>query len=68
MVMSSESGLGPVHTLISLPSPLDSTKGRIYAEPVCSLVGEGFRKRHEIVVSIDGEAVNIYDVSLPTLG
>lgn len=62
-IMSSGSGLGPVHTLASLPSPLDPAKGRIYAEPVCSLVGAKLRKRHEIVVSIDGEAVNIYDVS-----
>lgn len=62
-IMSSGSELGPVHTLVPLPSPLDSTKGQIYAEPVYSLVGENLRKRHEIVVSIDGEAVNVYDVS-----
>lgn len=67
-VMSSGSGLGSVHTLVSLPSPLDSAKGRINAEPVCSLVGDSLRKRQEIVVSIDGECVNIYDVSFLTLG
>ena len=66
-IMSSGSELGPAHTLVSLPSPLDSVKGRIYAEPVYSVVGENLRKRHEIVVSIDGEAVNIYDVSSLTL-
>lgn len=66
-VMSSGSGLGPVHSLVSLPNPLDSAKGRIYAEPVWSLDGESLRKRHEIVVSIDGEGVNIYDVSFLTL-
>ena len=61
--MSSGSELGPAHTLVPLPSPLDSAKGQIYAEPVYSLVEENLRKRHEIVVSIDGEAINVYDVS-----
>lgn len=62
--MSSGPVLGPANALISLSRPLDHEKGRIQAAPVSSLSHGKLRKRHEVVVAVDGEAVTIYDVSI----
>lgn len=61
--MSSGQVLGPVTTLAFLPRPLDQENGRIQASPVYGLAHGKLRKRHEVVVSVDGETINIYNVS-----
>lgn len=54
------------YTIASLPKPLDAENGSIYASPVYSFRGLKKRKRHEVVVGIDGESLNIYNVWLST--
>lgn len=51
------------HTIATLPTPLDANNGRTQAAPVHSLRGSKKRKRHEVAVGVDGETVNIYNVS-----
>lgn len=51
------------YVLATLPKPLDSKYGRIQSAPVHSIRGSKKRKRQEIVAGIDGESVNIYDVT-----
>ena len=50
-------------TLASLPKPFDSTNGSIFAAPVFGLRGQKWRKRPEVVASVDGDSVTIYNVS-----
>lgn len=50
------------YVIASLPKPLDSDKGQIYAAPVYSFRGLKKRKRHEVVVGVDGESLNVYNV------
>lgn len=50
------------YTIASLPKPLDAENGTIYAAPVFSSRGLKKRKRHEVVVGVDGESLNIYNV------
>lgn len=57
-------GIEAPYTLVSLPKPLDRETGRIQAAPVFGLRESKKRKRHEVVVGIDGESVNIYNVRL----
>lgn len=52
------------YTIASLPKPLDAETGSIYAAPVFSYRGLKKRKRHEVVVGVDGESVNIYNVRM----
>jgi hypothetical protein len=52
------------YTIASLPKPLDAEHGSIYASPVFSYRGLKKRKRHEVVVGVDGESLNIYNVCL----
>jgi hypothetical protein len=52
------------YTIASLPKPLDAEHGSIYASPVFSYRGLRKRKRHEVVVGVDGESLNIYNVCL----
>lgn len=52
------------YTIVSLPKPLDAEHGSIYASPVFSYRGLKKRKRHEVVVGVDGESLNIYNVGL----
>lgn len=52
------------YTIASLPKPLDAEYGSIYASPVFSYRGLKKRKRHEVVVGVDGESLNIYNVRL----
>lgn len=51
------------HTLATLPRPIDSVNGTICSSCVHSLSGSRKRKRTEVVVGIDGEGANIYNVS-----
>ena len=50
------------YTIASLPKPLDAENGSIYASPVFSHRGLKKRKRHEVIVGVDGESLNIYNV------
>lgn len=50
------------YTIASLPKPLDAENGTIYAAPVFSYRGLKKRKRHEVIVGVDGESLNIYNV------
>ncbi|KAK1048943.1 hypothetical protein LTS16_004051 [Friedmanniomyces endolithicus] len=50
------------YTIASLPRPLDGEHGTIQAAPVFGIRGSKKRKRHEIVVGIDGESVDIYNI------
>ncbi|KAK0895298.1 hypothetical protein LTR91_022063 [Friedmanniomyces endolithicus] len=50
------------YTIASLPKPLDVEHGTIQAAPVFGIRGSKKRKRHEIVVGIDGESVDIYNI------
>jgi hypothetical protein len=52
------------YTIASLPKPLDADNGSIYAAPVSSYRGLKKRKRHEVIVGVDGESLNIYNVRL----
>lgn len=60
------SGIMSTHganTLVSLPRPLGSLEGQYHAATVWGWRnGSRNRKRSEIVVGIDGEGVNIYNV------
>lgn len=50
------------YTVAALPKPFDAVHGRIQTALVHSLNGSRKRKRHEVVVGIDGESVNTYNV------
>jgi hypothetical protein len=51
------------YVLTALPRPLDPTSGRyVVGEVYGTTEGSRKRKRSEVTVGIDGEAVNIYDV------
>lgn len=49
-------------TLASLPRPFDSTIGTTFAAPVFGLRAQKWRKRPEIVASVDGDSITIYSV------
>ena len=57
----------PPNILTQLPRPLKTTSGRVHCGHVHSITGNRKRKRHEVAVGIDGEAVNIYNVRLPSI-
>jgi hypothetical protein len=49
----------------SLPRPIDHSNGRyVVGEVYGGAAGTKKRKRSELAVGIDGEGVNLYDVSL----
>lgn len=50
-------------TLATLPQPLSGTEGKLYLGEVQSLADLKKRKRYEVVAAVDGESVNIYNVS-----
>ncbi|EME86356.1 uncharacterized protein MYCFIDRAFT_84502 [Pseudocercospora fijiensis CIRAD86] len=50
------------YVIATLPKPFDAENGRTHTGLVHSLNGSRKRKRHEIVVAVDGESVNIYHV------
>jgi hypothetical protein len=53
---------GPA-VLAQLPQPLFDKDGQTQFGPCYGLTGSRKRKRFEIAAAIDGETVNIYDVS-----
>ncbi|KAK4553948.1 hypothetical protein LTR86_009124 [Recurvomyces mirabilis] len=55
------------YTIASLPKPLDGEHGRSHAAPVYGVRAGQKRKRHEVVVGVDGEGVNIYNVQNQSL-
>lgn len=56
--------LQPPSVLAQLPRPLQSLTGRTQIGDVFSLAESKKRKRYEVAVAIDGEAVNIYNVGI----
>lgn len=54
--------------LAQLPKPLEISEGQTQFAPVLGHVGSRKRKRHEIAVAVDGETVNLYNVSLSPVG
>ncbi|XXH04327.1 hypothetical protein Hte_010741 [Hypoxylon texense] len=62
--MASHFQIQKPYVLATLPRPLDPTTGRyVVSEVYGSAPGSRKRKRHELAVGIDGEAVNIYNAS-----
>ncbi|KAI1456655.1 hypothetical protein F4805DRAFT_431176 [Annulohypoxylon moriforme] len=62
--MASHFQIQKPYVLASLPRPLDPATGRyVVSEVYGSAPGSRKRKRHELAVGIDGESVNIYNVS-----
>ncbi|OJJ44912.1 hypothetical protein ASPZODRAFT_153250 [Penicilliopsis zonata CBS 506.65] len=53
--------------LAQLPRPLHASAGQTQIGEVFSLADSKKRKRYEVVVAVDGEAVNIYNVQTPKL-
>ena len=53
--------------LAQLPRPLHASKGKTRIGEVYSLSDSKKRKRYEVAVAVDGEAVNIYNVGLTGL-
>lgn len=62
--MASEYRIHKPYVLATLPRPLDHTAGNIVAKEVYGQRDGQRRKRTELAVGIDGEAVSIYDVSI----
>lgn len=48
--------------LAQLPRPLHAATGKTHIGDVNSLANAKKRKRYELAVAVDGEAVNIYNV------
>ncbi|KAI0156736.1 hypothetical protein GGR52DRAFT_583032 [Hypoxylon sp. FL1284] len=62
--MASHFQIQKPYVLATLPRPLDPSTGRYVVSEVYGYApGSRKRKRHELAVGIDGEAVNIYNVS-----
>ncbi|KAJ5097995.1 hypothetical protein N7532_004996 [Penicillium argentinense] len=53
--------------LAQLPRPLHASTGKTRIGDVYSLTDAKKRKRYEVAVAVDGEAVNIYNVQTPKL-
>lgn len=64
--MADRAAIEAPFTLASLPKPFDPTVGTTYAAPVFGLRGQKWRKRPEIVASVDGDSITIYNVSAPS--
>jgi hypothetical protein len=54
--------LQPPSVLAQLPRPLHASTGKTRIGDVFSLADAKKRKRYEVAVAVDGEAVNIYNV------
>lgn len=50
------------YSIASIPRPIDGVNGQVHAAPVYGVRESKKRKRHEVVVGVDGESVNIYNV------
>ena len=59
----SGSGMEAPYAIASIPTPIDSVNGGVYAATVCGIRDSRKRKRHEVVVAVDGESVNLYNVN-----
>ena len=55
--------LQPPSVLAQLPRPLQTSGGQTRFGDVYGFTGSKKRKRYEVAITIDGEAVNIYNVS-----
>lgn len=53
--------------LAQLPRPLHASTGKTRIGDVFSLADAKKRKRYEVAVAVDGEAVNIYNVRVLTV-
>lgn len=51
------------YAIAHLPQPLDPINGKTFVSNIYSLVGSKKRKRNEIAIATDGEAITVYDVS-----
>ena len=51
------------YAIASIPTPIDGVNGGIYAATVSGIGDSRKRKRHEVVVGVDGEIVNLYNVN-----
>ena len=61
--MSSKFSLQAPYVVASLPRPIDRSRGRyVVGEVFGAAHGSKKRKRSELVVGVDGEGVNLYDV------
>lgn len=61
--MTSTYSLGQPYTLFTLPRPIDSVAGRITGGSAYSINASKKRKRTDVVVGVDGESLNVYDVT-----
>ncbi|KKK15410.1 hypothetical protein P175DRAFT_0560892 [Aspergillus ochraceoroseus IBT 24754] len=59
--------LQPPSVLAQLPRPLHASTGKTHISEVYSLADSKKRKRYEVAVAVDGEAVNIYNIQTPKL-
>ncbi|KAL4812009.1 hypothetical protein BDW67DRAFT_194058 [Aspergillus spinulosporus] len=59
--------LQPPSVLAQLPRPLHASTGKTYINEVYSLANAKKRKRYEVAVAVDGEAVNLYNIQNPKL-
>ncbi|KAI9375601.1 hypothetical protein BJX61DRAFT_493515 [Aspergillus egyptiacus] len=59
--------LQPPSILAQLPRPLHASTGKTHINEVYSLTDSKKRKRYEVAVAVDGEAVNLYNVQNPKL-
>ncbi|KAL4742434.1 hypothetical protein BDV11DRAFT_180859 [Aspergillus similis] len=59
--------LQPPSVLAQLPRPLHASTGKTYISEVYSLSNAKKRKRYEVAVAVDGEAVNLYNIQNPKL-
>jgi hypothetical protein len=62
--MSADLSIAGLQQLAALPRPLDAATGHIhYADVLNGSSISRKRKRPEIAIAVDGEGINIYDVS-----
>ncbi|KAL4883489.1 hypothetical protein BJY04DRAFT_226517 [Aspergillus karnatakaensis] len=59
--------LQPPSVLAQLPRPLHASTGKTHISEVYSLASSKKRKRYEVAVAVDGEAVNLYNIQTPKL-
>lgn len=65
--MSSKFSIQAPYVVASLPRPIDHSNGRyVVGEVFGGVSGSKKRKRSELAVGMDGEGVNLYDVSMGT--
>ena len=62
--MANSTSIQTPYPIAHLPHPLDPLNGRSFVSNIYSVVGSKKRKRNEIAIATDGEAINIYGVRL----